>query len=90
MPRVQNIGSNVDQSCKESGNGSSTYDICRYCHQKLKKDPNGFNDQLTPYNGDPQGTDGWGDAYHYGGSYEDDGYECAICARPLTDAELEP
>ena len=84
MPRVENTGQNVSKYCEESGEGSSTYDVCGDCYDGLQCDPNFYNEQLTPYNGDPQGDEGWtGDANRP--PYDDDDYECAVCGVHLTE-----
>lgn len=85
--RVENLGKNVDEwYAKNRGDGSSTHDVCRGCANRLEKNPHAFDDKLKPYNGDPQGDEGWGgDVDHP--PYDDDpgSYKCAACGKKLTD-----
>ena len=88
MPRVENLGPNVDDWYKNhnpDGAGTSTHDVCKNCHDDLKDDPHCADDELKPYHtNEPQGTDGWGgDVEHP--PYEDDFYSCAVCGEQLTD-----
>jgi hypothetical protein len=86
MPRVENLGENVDwwYENEGGGNGSSTHDVCNNCASKLRQNPHAFDHLLEPYNGDPQGDRGWGgDVVHP--EYDGEGYECAVCDRPLND-----
>jgi len=83
MPRIENTGTNVAEYCEESGEGSSTFDICNGCCTQLEYDPHVFDCILSPYNGDPQGIDG----YEVGGvhpDYEGERYTCETCFKPLT------
>lgn len=80
---VENLGANVHAWCERTGNGSSTYNLCRDCHDELTVNPHAFPAVLRPYNGDPVGVDGWGgDVEHppYG-EFEDD--RCACCGALL-------
>jgi len=85
--RVDNLGANVSawhESPEAGGNGSSTYDVCSECCWDLEQDPHAHDDDLTPYNGDPQGEDGWGgDVVHP--PYDDGEYTCKVCGVPLRD-----
>ena len=90
MPRVENVGRNVDGWAKSSrGYASSTYDVCRGCNEQLADDPHAFDAHLQPYNPDePQGVDGWaGDVSHppYTEDECDGEYYCAVCSAALTD-----
>jgi len=86
VPRIENVGSNVDEYCEKSGEGSSTFDICSECNETLL----GYNTlvfrgdkDFAPYNGDPVGFDGhetWIDHP----PYEECGYTCTHCHTPLT------
>lgn len=59
--RIDFGGEKTAQWCEETGNGSSTYDICTRCHSKHKDTPAGelvseFASGVNidnPYNGDP-------------------------------------
>ena len=82
MPRVENCGANVSAYCEESGEGSSTYDLCSYCASELEDDPHAHDAVLEPYNGDPHGDDGWdGDVEHP--CYSEDDYRCEVCSSKL-------
>lgn len=86
MPRVENLGANVNHWHKHEarGEGSSTFDVCRSCWHDLDADAHAYDAELTPYNGDPDGTDGrGGDIGHP--PYEDGEYECEVCHETLTD-----
>lgn len=75
--RVENLGKNVGEWCEQTGNGSSTYDLCEHHARQLDKDPHAYDTILRPYNGDPIGIDGWGgDVAHP--NYDDDEYRCTI------------
>jgi len=84
MPRVANSGSNVDEWCNRSGNGSSTHDLCKWCAGTLERNPHGLD--LRPYNGDPVGTEGWsGDVDHP--EYAECDYTCEVCGKKLTSRD---
>ncbi len=84
MPRVENLGNNVSEWYEETGEGTSTHDVCNNCHEELEQDPKCFNEQLVPYNGDPQGDEGWsGDSARP--DYDDSGYNCEVCGVLLTE-----
>ena len=83
MPRIENIGKNVSDWCEESGEGSSTIDICNGCAAHLESDPHVYDGILSTYKGDPQGEDGW-EAGCVHPDYEDENYICEICFEPLT------
>lgn len=85
MPRVENLGKNVDEWWEEVGEGSSTHDVCSECAEILDMDPHAFDEELQPYNGDPQGDAGWGgDVDHPSyGEYDID-YNCEACGAKLT------
>lgn len=88
MPRVENIGSNVNlwYNNPGNGNGSSTFDICKQCADELKSDPHAFDDKLKPYNGDPPGDEGReGDCDHP--LYQDEDYGCEVCKKSLTEED---
>jgi hypothetical protein len=84
--RVDNLGANVDEWCQKTGNGSSTYDLCVGCAASLASDPHCYDKQLQPYNGDPQGVDGWGDSVDHP-PFDDDHYRCTICKVRLREEE---
>ena len=87
MPRVENLGKNVDRWWEEDGEcGSSTFDVCSDCYEELAIDPHAFDDELAPYNGDPAGDAGrGGDVEHPSyGEYDID-YDCEVCRAKLTE-----
>ena len=88
--RVDNLGKNVDvwYETESGGNGSSTHDVCLDCHSQLRIDPHCFDNKLQPYNGDPQGEDGWGSNVEHP-PYEDvpELYRCQVCDKPLTHVD---
>lgn len=87
MPRVENLGENVDEYCKRTGNGSTTHDLCTKCIKQLERDPHVFDDQLTPENhGEPIGVDGWNGSVDHP-DYDGSGYLCAICGKELGDKD---
>jgi hypothetical protein len=91
MPRIYNLGSNVDEWYESPddnphGSGPSTYDVCRMCYKHLKSDPHFYDEELKPYNGDPLGIDGWGGDDHHP-AYENDDCTCAVCERKLTRSD---
>jgi hypothetical protein len=82
MPRVENLGQNVDEWYKTARSGSSTHDVCSHCNRILLHDPKHF--KLQPYNTrEPQGDKGWGGEVEHP-DYEDSDYTCAACGRKLT------
>ncbi len=84
MPRVENVGPEVDAYCEETYEGSSVYDVCNDCASELESDPNMHNDKLQSYNGDPQGSEGWqGDCEHP--EYSEEEYDCDVCGERLTN-----
>ena len=89
MPRVENLGTSVDAWNKETGEGSTTHDICTSCHRKLEKNSHEFDQQLTPINLDePTGDLGWGgevDHPSYADKFQD--YYCKVCGRRLTQKD---
>jgi hypothetical protein len=88
MPRVENLGKNVDAWWEEEQEGSSTFDVCFECHGILEHDPHAFDEELAPYNGDPSGDAGrGGDVEHPSyGEYDID-YDCEVCGDKLTAAD---
>ena len=81
MPRVENNGANVTNWCLQTGNGSSTHDVCNACYKSIQKNPHVSS--LKPYNGDPLGDQGWwGEIEHP--SYSGDDYTCEVCDKKLT------
>lgn len=82
MPRLENCGPSVDKFCRETGNGSSTHDVCRHC---APADGEFIKDKgLVPYNGDPEGEEGWtGEVEHP--CYSECDYRCVICKAKLTE-----
>jgi len=89
MPRVENLGANIDAWSKESHEGSTTHDVCTSCHRKLEKNPHEFDRQLTPLTLDePQGDLGWGgEVAHpsYAEGFQD--YHCKACRRKLAEKD---
>lgn len=89
MPRVENLGASVDAWNKESGEGSTTHDVCKACHLQLEKTPHEFDRQLIPLNLDePHGEKGWGgevDHPSYKDNFQD--YYCKVCGRRLTEKD---
>lgn len=83
--RVENLGKNVSEYCRSTGNGSSTWDLCPNCASELDSDSHCFDEKLIPYNaGEPMGDAGrGGDCGHPAYSGED--YKCEICNVELTD-----
>jgi len=90
MPRLENVGPNVDQwyNTIARGDGSSTYDVCSRCAAALDKDPHAFDRSLVPYGyKEPQGQDGWaGDVSHPEYDDQHPPYKCAVCRRALSDS----
>ncbi len=91
MPRVENMGENVQTWCGEQGrHAGSTYDVCAACYQQLKDDPHVFDERLEPKaTGEPRGLNGWGGdlrhpAYHYWRTL------CAACLKVLTASDDRP
>lgn len=86
MPRVENCGENVGDWCEETGEGSSTYDVCRSCAADLSKNPHRYDNKLKPYGwaGEPAGTDGWANDGCEHPDYADEDYHCAVCDKRLT------
>jgi hypothetical protein len=84
MPRVENLGKNVDEWYEEYEEGTSTHDVCASCWADLQAVPDAYNDKLTPYNGDPQGDEGWGGEVCHP-SYNEDDYDCEVCGDHLTE-----
>ncbi len=87
MPRCDNLGANVNSHCRTTGNGSSTWDICNDCAERLAENPHVFDDKLRPYNGDPKGEDGRGENVEHPAYSDCDGYKCAVCNVLLTDED---
>ena len=84
MPRVENMGDNVTEWCTASGEGSSTFDVCKGCAAKLETDPHRYDDELAVYGPhEPDGTDGRGGDCS-APDYDDEEYNCAVCDRRLT------
>lgn len=87
MPRVEALGKNIDKFCRETGDGSSTYDVCRDCHNDLVNDPHCYDDELGVYNGEPdEPEDGWGGEVEHP-DYVDEDYRCAVCNELLTEED---
>jgi hypothetical protein len=76
--RVTNLGKNVEEWSDRTGEGSSTYNLCRYHARWLDSDPHCFDNELNPYHIDePVGEDGWGgDVEHP--NFDDDEYRCVL------------
>lgn len=87
MPRVFNSGANVDEWCRVTGEGSSTFDICRVCAQRLQINPHHFDNVLTPYGQDePEGDAGReGETDHP--CYSEENYSCETCGRELSSLD---
>jgi len=83
MPRVENLGSSVDEWHNASDDGSSTHDVCLNCHRKLIANSHVFDEVLKPYNvGEPHGEDGWGGEVEHP-DYEHEAYSCEVCNKSL-------
>lgn len=84
MPRFENTdpaGSTaIRDACRESGNGSSTFDLCHDCGQAGDGEPLSALD-LTPYNGEPAGV--LADVGDHP-PYAECDYACDCCGAPLT------
>ena len=93
MPRVENIGANVDDwyDNEADGDGSSTNDVCRNCYEELECDSHAFELPINGHNSEPHGDDGWGgDVDHP--CYEEEyltgyAYPCANCTKKLRKAD---
>jgi hypothetical protein len=88
MPRVENVGPNVDEwHDKADGEGSSTFDVCKRCAGHLKLDPHAFDKELAPFGvREPEGDEGRaGELDHP--DYDDEDYKCGVCERRLTGAD---
>lgn len=94
MPRHENCGPEVDKFCEETGNGSSTFDLCKDCSKEWGGEalPIRLRTRclwtVDTYNGDPAGTlSETGDVCHP--PYEDQHppYECEICGEELTEED---
>lgn len=83
MPRCDNDGENVNEFCDRTGEGSSTFDLCKDCGEELENDPMAFVDDLKPYNGDPVGDAGHGFGADHP-PYEGEEYQCEVCDKRLT------
>ena len=70
--RVENLGANVEKWCDQTGNGSSTIDLCKSHAARLDKDPHCYDRILQPF-----GTDGWGGDIEHP-NFDDSDYRCAI------------
>lgn len=86
MPRIENIGDNVSEYCERTGEGSSTFDICTDCASHLETDPHVYDAILSPYNGDPEGDEGY-EAGCVHPDYDEEGYLCTFCYKPLTSID---
>jgi len=86
MPRVENIGINVNRFCCETDEGSSTFDLCKSCGQEVDDDPLVFYDDLVPYNGDPVGEQGHATGVEHP-PYAETDYECEVCGKALYDED---
>ena len=75
--RVENLGANVSAWSEKTGNGSSTFDLCKAHAEQLDENPHRFDAILQPYNGDPPGEDGRGDNVEHP-DYDECDYRCAI------------
>jgi hypothetical protein len=85
MPRVENLGENVQAWCDASQQETgTTYDVCAACFRVLQEDPHAFDRQLLPRTaGEPRGADGWGgDIEHPPYAYAT--LHCAACGVDLT------
>lgn len=87
--RIANVGANVSEWSERTGEGSSTWDICKRHIPTLEKLPYAYDDILVPYvdREEPSGEDGReGDVAHppYEEMDEAD-RKCAICGHDLID-----
>lgn len=100
MPRHENCGPEVEKFCEETGEGSSTFDLCNVCskqwggHDLPIEDVGERNPwtkgcrQVDTYNGDPAGTlSDTGDVCHPPYEEQSPPYECEICGEELTEED---
>ena len=99
MPRIGNHGSNVDQYCQTTFEGSSTFDVCQQCydHNDCNKpivtwmSSGKENNTLYPYNGDPYGDSveiiDYDMQYHILNQEDEDSYTCDLCNKLLTSED---
>ena len=84
MPRMENTDRNgsteIRDFCNATGEGSSTFDLCKRCAAKYLYMPLSAA-RLIPYNGDPAGILGNDGVDHP--EYRGEDYECAVCMAPL-------
>ncbi len=91
MPRMAIVGVDPESEkalgdyCEKSGNGASTFDLCKACakeHEKTGELP----PDCTPYNGEPEGKyELEGDVEHP--PFEDEEYLCECCSKWLTEED---
>lgn len=94
MPRVE-ILIDSEKSRKyleESGNGSSTHDVCCECVKEFEEGqpvPEEYKKELATYNGEPSdsGPMIFGSLEVAHPDYEDYGHKCAICDKLLTQED---
>lgn len=84
MPRYANNDSHgstqVADFCTKTGNGSSTFDLCRRCGLDAEGEPlAAYN--LSPYNGEPAGVL---TNVEWHPDYDENDYVCECCGKPLT------
>lgn len=77
--RLENCGPEVDEWCENTGEGSSTIDVCAGCASGM------YLENAKPIGqNEPEGE--WeGNVDHP--SYSDDDYHCALCKRLLQDGD---
>jgi len=85
VPRIENMGENVQRWCEDRGcETGTTCDVCASCYGRLETDPHAFDARLAPRApGEPRGLDGWGgDVEH--APYAYGAVDCAACGARLT------
>lgn len=87
MSRFANAGPNVSEWSHATGEGSTTFDLCKKCSRVATRNPHAFDDEL-----EPEGTDEpWGEDGLEGGvehpPYDELDYTCAVCGHELDERD---
>ena len=82
MPRLENSGTAVNDFCERTGEGSSTFDLCKGCAAYYRGNTTAGAGLKLYHQGEPNGTLE-GDVEHP--DYDDLDYKCEICDHLLTD-----